>query len=323
MKTDIFISYRQEGAADLAQLIYLALNNEGYRVFLDKHGLGSGEYGKKLLSKIRECNDFLLILPPHALDRCKAEDDWVRMEVECALEENKRIIPVWMPGFDGWPEDLPESMARLRDFNALHYYRDYVPELIAKLKSPDFLRSAPNEAFAPNRKNLPAEYCESAEGLIYVKDHFHCPHCGSRMLRRKDGKDTAILLMDSIRKGLFDLLVASAVIILFAGVMILSEPQLREWLETLILNIPYIARDYFQTDSPFDNWWKILLVIYAAIALVAMVIIYCADGIRDPVYDKELAEGPHTVGCICKNCKTEFWAISSEKLMKDWTPEEQ
>ena len=322
MKTDVFISYRQEGAADLAQLIFLALSNEGYRVFLDKDGLGSGEYGIKLFSRIRDCKDFLLILPPRALDRCKDEEDWVRLEIECALQGNKHIIPIWMPGFDRWPEDLPASMARVTKYTALKYYRDYVPELLSKLKSPGFLLSSPDKISTPIGKTLPTEYCEEPEGLIYVKKNFRCPECGSRRIQRKDKKECAILLLDGIRESMNRLLTCGAAVVIIAGILILTMPELRVWLESLILKIPYIARDYFETDTPLGNWWKILLLIYAGIALFATIIIYCAEDIRDPMYDKELAEGPHTVECVCKNCGMSFWAVSSEKLLNDWVPEE-
>ncbi len=94
MNIQVFISYRRDGGDTLAQLLYDRLTKDGYRVFLDVESLRSGKLNKAIYSKIEECTDFLLILPEHGLDRCKNEDDWVRLEIEYAIKLKKNIIPV-------------------------------------------------------------------------------------------------------------------------------------------------------------------------------------------------------------------------------------
>lgn len=79
---DVFISYRRDGGEHAAKRIQEALLARGYRVFLDMESLRSGPFNTMLLDVIDSCTDFLLILPPSGLDRCEAEQDWVRLEVE-------------------------------------------------------------------------------------------------------------------------------------------------------------------------------------------------------------------------------------------------
>jgi len=54
---------------------------------------------------------FMIVLSPHALDRCVNADDWVRREIEYALERGRHFIPVNPDlSFDGFPADLPDSL---------------------------------------------------------------------------------------------------------------------------------------------------------------------------------------------------------------------
>ena len=74
---DIFISYRRS-SYELANLIATRLKAAGYRVFFDLEAMDSGPFNKQLFRVIEECRDFVLVLPPNTLERCKDEDDWVR-----------------------------------------------------------------------------------------------------------------------------------------------------------------------------------------------------------------------------------------------------
>ena len=103
-KFDIFISYRRDGGFEVADSMYQRLIAAGYAAFLDIEQLNSGTFNTKLLEVIDGCKDFILILPPHALDRCNDENDWVRKEVEHAIKGGKNIIPIMLRGFE-WPSD--------------------------------------------------------------------------------------------------------------------------------------------------------------------------------------------------------------------------
>ena len=136
-KYDIFISYRREGGMETADAIYQRLQNAGYSVFLDLEQLKSGKFNEQLLSVIDGCTDFIVVLPPNALDRCSDEEDWVRREVEYAIEKGKNIIPVMLRGFD-WPDKsiLPESMRELPNYEGIAA-TDYklFPENMERLKT--------------------------------------------------------------------------------------------------------------------------------------------------------------------------------------------
>ena len=155
MKTqyDIFISYRREGGLEMADAINQRLINAGYAVFLDMEQLKACKFNEKLLRVISDCQDFLLILPPGALDRCSNPEDWVRREVECALQNKKNIIPFMLRGFE-WPdiEKLPESLRELPNYNGIAASDHNVfIENIERLKR-DFLHSKPGFSWRRYKK---------------------------------------------------------------------------------------------------------------------------------------------------------------------------
>ena len=117
MQYDIFISYRRS-SYDTANLIATRLKAAGYSVFFDMETLRSGKFNEQLYDVIDHCTDFLVVLPPQALDRCVNEDDWVRLEVCRAMAHNKNIIPVMLNGFT-WPSSMPQGMEELCNYQAL------------------------------------------------------------------------------------------------------------------------------------------------------------------------------------------------------------
>ena len=140
MKYDVFISYRRDGGEYTAKILRDRLDELGYTVFFDVESLRSGDFNTKLYSVIEECADFILILSPDALNRCQNEDDWVRREVEYALERGKNIIPVMLRGFE-FPENLPPSMEQLRFKNGIPANTEFFEAFIQKLQG--FLRTKP------------------------------------------------------------------------------------------------------------------------------------------------------------------------------------
>lgn len=114
---DIFISYRRS-SYDTANLIATRLKSAGYSVFFDMEALRSGKFNEQLFGVIDNCKDFLVVLPPNALERCVNEDDWVRLEVCRAMVNKKNIVPVMLNGFT-WPNPMPIGMEELCDYQAL------------------------------------------------------------------------------------------------------------------------------------------------------------------------------------------------------------
>ena len=140
---DIFISYRRE-SFNQANLISTRLKALGYRVFIDVEALNSGKFNEQLLAVIKNCKDFIVVLPPGALDRCMNADDWVRREVMCAMENKKNIIPIMLAGFE-WPDPMPEGMEELCLYQSLApmpdvYFDMQIQKLQGYLKSKAFFR---------------------------------------------------------------------------------------------------------------------------------------------------------------------------------------
>lgn len=147
MKCDIFISYRRDGGDMTAMHIYQALRERGYDVFYDLEVLRAGKFNDALLEYIGSCRDFILILSPHALDRCTDESDWVRKEIAEALRLKKNIIPVMMNGFT-FPETLPEDIDDVRYQNGLTSTTEYFMESVNRLCS-KYLLSKPKKKTSP------------------------------------------------------------------------------------------------------------------------------------------------------------------------------
>ena len=155
-KCDVFISYRRDGGDMTAMYFYQALKDRGYNVFYDLEVLRAGKFNEALLDSIQSCTDFVLILSPHALDRCEDESDWVRREIAEALRAHKNIVPVMLKGFN-FPEKLPEDIDDVRYQNGLTCTTEYFEESINRLCQ-RYLNSLP-----ATQSNTPASPLEAAE----------------------------------------------------------------------------------------------------------------------------------------------------------------
>jgi hypothetical protein len=122
MGEKIFINYRRETDSPTAMLVYNALvdafGREG--VFMDVDGDMTGkDFVDELSRNVAECDIFLAIVGKGWIDLKEPEggrrldnpNDWVRIEIESALEQGKNVIPVRvygaeMPGLDKLPASL-------------------------------------------------------------------------------------------------------------------------------------------------------------------------------------------------------------------------
>ena len=143
-KYDVFISYRRDGGDQTAKVIYDRLKDMGYHTFYDIETLRSGAFNTKLYSVIEKSNDVLVILSPGALDRCVNEDDWVRLEIAHAFQENKNVVPILLRGFT-FPDSLPEDIDKIRYQGGIQasveFFDAFVDRLTTFLTSkPDFIR---------------------------------------------------------------------------------------------------------------------------------------------------------------------------------------
>jgi len=118
----IFISYRRDDTADVTGRIYdrLVQHFGGNRVFKDVDSIPIGvDFRKYLRSLVDECDTMLAIVGDDwlilrdSLGRRRLDDpgDFVRIEIEAALERDMRIVPVLVEGvIMPRPEDLSETL---------------------------------------------------------------------------------------------------------------------------------------------------------------------------------------------------------------------
>ena len=322
---DIFISYRRNGGEDLAQLLYFHLTNKGYRVFLDIESLRAGKFNEALYAKIEECTDFLLILPPKALDRCVNEGDWVRLEIAHAIKHNKNIIPVIMPDFEiPKKETLPEDIRDVIDYHGVETHRRYYLDMIRELEV-KFLRSQKQtDGAAPKNEDTQCLTAEPAESLIIPRNWFRCPKCGARKIQRTDRLDRALLIIDSIIQILRKLImVFLGALVVFVTAYFCIEPAARDSYETLLSQWQLFDLLFIDNASQLVRW----MFVFVAMTLPPALLFYGIQSIFGSLYVKlytnELVNGSHTVRCNCKNCATAFLAVSLDKTAEDWKPPEE
>lgn len=95
----VFISYRRTNKY-IALAIYQDLIAHDYKVFIDYESINSGDFEQSIIDNIKAHAHFIVVLTPSALDRCNEPGDWLRREIETAMEYKRNIVPVMMEGFN-------------------------------------------------------------------------------------------------------------------------------------------------------------------------------------------------------------------------------
>ncbi|HLO16956.1 MAG TPA: SUMF1/EgtB/PvdO family nonheme iron enzyme [Anaerolineales bacterium] len=134
----VFISYRRTDVYT-ALAVYENLKNQSYDVFFDYRSISSGDFEQIIISNIRARAHFLLILTPTALDRCSEPGDWLRREIEIAIDEKRNIVPLFFKEFRfGDPsvtEKLTGKLKNLSRYNGLNIHEDYFDEAMHRLRT--------------------------------------------------------------------------------------------------------------------------------------------------------------------------------------------
>ena len=124
----VFISYRRTNVP-WALAIYQSLTQSGFDVFFDYNGIASGNFERVILENIRSRAHFLIVLTPSALERCGEPGDWLRREIEEAMESRRNIVPLMLESFDfGAPaiaSQLTGKLATLRHYNGMGVSVEY------------------------------------------------------------------------------------------------------------------------------------------------------------------------------------------------------
>jgi hypothetical protein len=172
----VFISYRRTDVYT-ALAVYQNLKNQGYDVFFDYQTISSGDFEQIITSNIRARAHFILILTPTALDRCNEPGDWLRREIEIAIEEKRNIIPLFFRGFRfGAPsvsERLTGKLKNLNRYNGLNVHEDYFEEAMQRVRT-QFLSIPLNTVLHPVstevQKVVREEQVAADEALQQIED---------------------------------------------------------------------------------------------------------------------------------------------------------
>lgn len=131
----VFISYRRTDVY-VALAVYENLKNHGYDVFFDYRSIPSGDFEQIIVSNIKARAHFLVILTPTALDRCSEPGDWLRREIELAIDEKRNIVPLFFKGFrfGSVSDKLTGKLQNFKRYNGMNVHEDYFDEGMDRLR---------------------------------------------------------------------------------------------------------------------------------------------------------------------------------------------
>jgi tetratricopeptide (TPR) repeat protein len=143
----VFISYRRTNAP-WALAVFQDLTHHGFDVFIDYTGINSGSFETVIIESIKARAHFVVLLTPSARDRCSDPGDWLRREIETALEVKRNIIPLLLEGFDfsapNVAGQLKGRLSALKEYNGLDVPAAYFSEAMKRLR--DTYLSVPLDA---------------------------------------------------------------------------------------------------------------------------------------------------------------------------------
>ena len=131
----VFISYRRSVSRFAARAIFQHLRHKGYDVFMDVESIDSGDFGKIILNQIAARAHFLVILSKGTLESVRESDDWLRKEIETALDLQRNVVPVLLSdfSFEEAKPYLTGKLAHLSKLNGLLVPDEYFEEAMARL----------------------------------------------------------------------------------------------------------------------------------------------------------------------------------------------
>jgi tetratricopeptide (TPR) repeat protein len=143
----VFISYRRSVSSFIARAVFQDLRAHDYDVFMDVESLDSGAFTQVLLNQIAARPHFIVILSPGALEGCESPGDWVRREIETAIDLKRNIVPLLFNDFrfeDAEPL-LTGKLNGLKTFNGLVVPHDYFDAAMDRLRSRFLKQQSPGQ----------------------------------------------------------------------------------------------------------------------------------------------------------------------------------
>lgn len=133
----VFISYRRSVASFIARAVFQDLRDNGYDVFMDVESIDNGQFDTIILNQIEARAHFVLVLTPGTVERCVEQNDWLRREIEFAMDKQRNIVPLLVSGFSfaGTDKYLTGKLSGLSRFNGLSVPHDYFDAAMYKLRT--------------------------------------------------------------------------------------------------------------------------------------------------------------------------------------------
>lgn len=126
---DIFISYRRYDSGgnvsgrDIARTIKLEFRLRGYKVFFDYSDIKDENFVRTIDKAIQKSKILLLVITKDTFVRCSCEDDFLRRELQVAIDSNVKIVMASIDGaFNNWPSDFPKELHSLKhiEISSIH-----------------------------------------------------------------------------------------------------------------------------------------------------------------------------------------------------------
>jgi hypothetical protein len=102
------------------------------------HGIASGNFETAILENIRARAHFLVLLTPTALDRSGDPEDWMRREIEAAIDNKPNIVPLMLEGFNfsapAIADRLTGKLTALKQYNGIPIPQGFFHEAMERLR---------------------------------------------------------------------------------------------------------------------------------------------------------------------------------------------
>ena len=165
----IFIAYRLT-SANLAKSVNLYLTRQGYDVFLYDDTLES-TFDRIMPQEIRARAHFLIIFAPSTFELFSDSQDWLRQQIEIAIDSRRNIIPLLFNGAslsDARPY-LTGKLAQLRQYNALNIPSEFFDEGMNRLHTRFLNMPVDVVLYPPTPQNHPPiQQPDSAPELLNI-----------------------------------------------------------------------------------------------------------------------------------------------------------
>lgn len=131
----VFISYRRSASRWITRAIFHSLKDAGYEPFMDVENVNAGEFERIILGQIAARAHFLAVLSFESLERLEEPNDWLRKEIEYAIDKERNIIPVLHGGLrmEQAKPHLTGKLEFIPKLNALTIPADYFDEAMNRL----------------------------------------------------------------------------------------------------------------------------------------------------------------------------------------------